>query len=57
MPSPKPAEMFLTRLRSVAELPDHAESGDTLIAAADAALYQAKNAGRDRVVAYRKPAA
>lgn len=49
--------MFLARLRSVAELPDHAESGVTLIAAADAALYQAKNAGCDRVVAYRKPAA
>ncbi|MDD5388892.1 MAG: CHASE domain-containing protein [Gallionellaceae bacterium] len=37
----------------VAELPEHANTGDALIAAADTALYQAKNAGRDRVVVYR----
>ncbi len=41
----------------VAELPEHAETGDALITAADTALYQAKNAGRDRVVVYCKPVA
>jgi diguanylate cyclase (GGDEF)-like protein len=34
----------------VAEFPANGESGDTLIAVADAALYQAKNEGRDQVV-------
>ncbi|MDP2431042.1 MAG: CHASE domain-containing protein [Pseudomonadota bacterium] len=43
----------ITLSLGVAELPEHAETGDALIAAADAALYQAKNAGRDRVVVYR----
>ncbi|MBU1666228.1 MAG: diguanylate cyclase, partial [Gammaproteobacteria bacterium] len=42
----------ITLSLGVAELPEHAETGDALIAAADAALYQAKNAGRDRVVVY-----
>lgn len=37
----------------VADLPDHAETGDALITAADTALYQAKAAGRDRVVVYQ----
>ncbi|MDO9226354.1 MAG: CHASE domain-containing protein [Pseudomonadota bacterium] len=37
----------------VAELPEHAETGDALISAADTALYQAKAAGRDRVVVYQ----
>ena len=41
----------------VAELPEHAETGDELMAAADAALYQAKRAGRDCVVVYRVPPA
>ena len=33
----------------VAEFPAHGDSGDALIAAADAALYESKRAGRDRV--------
>jgi diguanylate cyclase (GGDEF)-like protein len=33
----------------VAALPDHAESGEVLMAAADAALYAAKDAGRNTV--------
>jgi diguanylate cyclase (GGDEF)-like protein len=33
----------------VAEFPAHGESGETLIAAADAALYEAKREGRDSV--------
>jgi len=34
----------------VAEFPVHGDTGETLIAIADAALYQAKREGRDRVV-------
>jgi two-component system cell cycle response regulator len=34
----------------VAEFPAHGDIGETLIAIADAALYQAKREGRDRVV-------
>jgi diguanylate cyclase (GGDEF)-like protein len=34
----------------VAEFPAHGDMGETLIAIADAALYQAKREGRDRVV-------
>jgi len=34
----------------VAEYPKHGDSGDALIRVADAALYQAKRLGRDRVV-------
>jgi len=34
----------------VAEYPKHGDSGDTLIRVADAALYEAKRLGRDRVV-------
>lgn len=41
----------------VAEFPVHGDTPDALIAAADAALYQAKHAGGDRVVAANSPPA
>lgn len=37
----------------IAEFPEHGDSGEAVIAAADAALYQAKRAGRDRVAVAR----
>jgi len=36
-----------------AEYPAHGDTPEELIASADAAMYEAKNAGRDRVVAAR----
>lgn len=39
----------ITLSLGVASLPEHGTSGETLIAAADRALYAAKHAGRDRV--------
>jgi diguanylate cyclase (GGDEF)-like protein len=39
----------------VAAFPLHGDAPDALIAAADAALYEAKRAGRDRVVAAARP--
>jgi diguanylate cyclase (GGDEF)-like protein len=40
----------------LAEFPSHGESGEALIAVADAALYQAKREGRDQVVVARTAA-
>jgi diguanylate cyclase (GGDEF)-like protein len=34
----------------VAAFPEHGDTGEALIAMADAALYQAKRAGRDQVI-------
>ena len=34
----------------IAEFPTHGDTGDALIAVADAALYEAKGLGRDRVI-------
>ncbi|MFN3659416.1 MAG: diguanylate cyclase [Pseudolabrys sp.] len=46
-------EVRVTVSIGVAGFPDMAHSADALTAAADAALYTAKQAGRDRVVIYR----
>jgi diguanylate cyclase (GGDEF)-like protein len=43
-------EGSVTMSVGVAEFPMHGDSAEGLIAAADAAMYQAKRAGRDRVV-------
>jgi len=40
----------LTLSVGVATFPEHGESGEMVLQAADVALYKAKNAGRDRVV-------
>ncbi len=45
----------ITLSLGVAELPDHALTAETLVTAADTALYQAKAAGRDRVAIYAQP--
>ena len=37
----------------VATYPDHGPTGDAVLRAADAALYQAKARGRDRIVVHR----
>ena len=46
----------LTISVGVASCPEHAATPDSLVAAADKALYAAKRAGRDRVELARKPA-
>jgi diguanylate cyclase (GGDEF)-like protein len=40
----------ITASLGIAQFPDHADGPDALVTAADAALYQAKSAGRDRAV-------
>ena len=45
-----PSLRAITVSAGVAIFPDHGSSGKDLIQAADAALYQAKEKGRDRVV-------
>ena len=45
-----PALKPITVSAGVAIFPDHGGNGKDVIRAADAALYQAKEAGRDRVV-------
>jgi diguanylate cyclase (GGDEF)-like protein len=40
----------------LAEFPGHGDTGEVLIAVADAALYQAKREGRDQVVVARTTA-
>ena len=40
----------VTLSAGVAAYPEHGTTGEALVSAADAALYRAKNAGRDRVV-------
>jgi diguanylate cyclase (GGDEF)-like protein len=39
----------------VAIYPKHADSAETLLRAADRALYEAKHQGRNRIVAARRP--
>jgi len=46
----------LTLSAGIAASPDHGSSAKELLEAADAALYAAKRAGRDRVVAYKPEA-
>ena len=50
MALPNGAALALTVSAGVAELPTHAHADDTLLAAADKALYLAKHGGRDRAV-------
>ena len=44
--------IHLTTSIGIATVPDHADSVDSLVRAADQALYRAKSSGRDRVVDY-----
>ncbi|HXE58061.1 MAG TPA: diguanylate cyclase [Gemmatimonadales bacterium] len=53
-PAGGPVEIPITISLGVAYLPDDADSDDGLIAAADAALYEAKRRGRNQAVRYRE---
>ncbi|HEX6733610.1 MAG TPA: diguanylate cyclase [Azonexus sp.] len=50
-------ELHFTTSAGVAAYPDHARMPDDLMQCADDALYQAKNAGRNRVVVFAQPTA
>jgi diguanylate cyclase (GGDEF)-like protein/PAS domain S-box-containing protein len=50
-----PSDVRVTVSIGVAVFPAHADSANALVAAADAALYRAKNEGRDRVEAVTLP--
>lgn len=45
-----PLQTPITLSAGIAVFPDHGDGWETVIAAADAALYRAKHAGRDRVI-------
>ncbi|HUS16484.1 MAG TPA: GGDEF domain-containing protein [Chloroflexia bacterium] len=47
--TPPPIEIFVTVSAGLATYPDDAQMAETLMAQADAALYRAKAAGRDRI--------
>jgi diguanylate cyclase (GGDEF)-like protein len=46
----------ITFSAGIATAPEHGSTPEELLRAADAALYAAKQAGRNRVLAYRAPA-
>jgi len=48
------AELHATLSLGIAAYPNHGSNGDELLNHADQALYQAKEAGRDRVVLYNR---
>ncbi|MCT7964538.1 diguanylate cyclase [Laspinema sp. D1] len=47
--------LYLTFSGGVAQYPEDGTTVDTLYRCADQALYQAKTAGRDRIIAYHQP--
>lgn len=57
LPRGAATEQSVTVSLGVAAFPDHADNAANLLRAADAALYEAKRGGRDRVVVARPPGA